>query len=71
MTQPENHEHGVYVADVNAIMTFNDEQGREWIAAAIVGELVRYEDGAIVETICAEATKDRAFMLSGLKLVAK
>lgn len=70
MSQPIP-EPGVYVADVNAVMTFTDEQGREWIAAAIVGELVRYEGGEVVETMSTEETKDRAFMLSGLKLVAK
>jgi hypothetical protein len=70
MSQPLP-EHGVYVSDVNMVMVFHDEQGRAWLAAGVLGELVRYDDGIIVEQLQPEAIKDRAFMLSELKLVAK
>lgn len=59
------------VSDVNAVLTFADEQGREWLCAGILGELVRYEDGQIVETVQQQETVDRSFLLTNLKIVLK
>lgn len=64
-------ERGVYVGDVNCILTFEDEQGREWLAAAIIGELVRYDVEHVVEQIPVMAIKDRAFRLREIKLVER
>lgn len=57
--------------EVNALLTFRDEQGQEWLAAAVIDDLHRYEGGEVVESITVEATKDRAFMLHGLSIVAR
>jgi hypothetical protein len=59
------------VADVNAVLTFKDEGGREWLCAGILGELVRYEGGQIVETLQHSQILDRLFALAELKLVHK
>lgn len=55
----------------NAIMAFRDEQGREWLAGAFIGNLARFEGGQQVETIEIEDLKDRSFGLTGFKLVRK
>lgn len=62
---------GQPVGEANAVLTFRDEQGREWLAGAFIGDLVRFEDGEAVDRMTPEATKDRAFMLHELKLVSR
>lgn len=54
-----------------AVLVFKDEAGNEWLAGAVIGPLVRYVDGEVAEEMQPEATKDRAFTLHELKLVAR
>jgi hypothetical protein len=56
---------------VNAVLTFVDETGREWLAGADMGPLCRFEGGTdAVESMEVDRMKDRAFSLSGFKIVA-
>jgi hypothetical protein len=57
--------------EVNAVLTFRDESGREWLAAATIGPLTRFAEGKAVEAIEVDRLKDRAFMLYELKLVER
>lgn len=52
--------------EVNAILSFRDEDGREWLAAAVVGPLIR--DDAIMAV---EALKDRAFTVCRFTVVTR
>jgi hypothetical protein len=53
------------------VLTFRDGAGREWLAAALVGPLFRYEgaDPVPVETIPVALLKDRPFTLHRITLV--
>jgi hypothetical protein len=53
------------------VLTFRDEAGREWLAAALVGPLYRYEgaDPVPVETIPVSLLKDRPFTLCRITVV--
>lgn len=53
----------------NAVLVLRDEEGREWLAATFLGNLIRYEDGEQVESMGVESMKDRAFMLHEFKLI--
>ena len=55
----------------NLILTFVDGEGQEWLAAAAMGNLIRYgeAEGDVIERIPAEGLKDRDFTLTGMKLV--
>jgi uncharacterized protein YkvS len=59
----------------NAILTFKDEQGREWLAAAQVGPIVRMEttDGkrGAVETITVDGLKERKLVLTHFTVIEK
>jgi hypothetical protein len=50
----------------NIVLTFRDEQGREWLAAAAMGPLKQYDDDALVPV---EEMKDRAFTLHRFTVV--
>lgn len=56
-------------SEVNAVLTFYDEHGREWLAGAHIGPLVRYADTGELERMLPDSMKDRAFALHGIKLV--
>jgi len=51
------------------VLTFRDGQGREWLAAATVGPLCRYEGADPVETIPVGLLKDRPFTLWRITVV--
>jgi len=53
------------------VLTFRDGAGREWLAAAAVGPLSRYEgaDPVPVETIPVGLLKDRPFTLCRITVV--
>lgn len=55
----------------NAIMRFRDEQGQDWLAAAFLGNLIRYENDAVAETVDVRTLRDRAFTLHELKVVGQ
>ena len=58
---------------VNAILTFRDEIGGEWLAGANIGPLCRFDDkndGPMVESMEVDQMKDRALSLSSIKIVA-
>ncbi len=56
-------------SEVNAVLTFHDEDGREWLAGAHIGPLVRYGDTGELERMLPDSMKDRAFTMHGIKLV--
>ena len=51
---------------MDAILTFRDEDGREWLAGAQIGPLLRFENPGepAVETMEPDLMKDRAFSLT-------
>lgn len=51
------------------VLTFRDGAGREWLAAATVGPLCRYEGADPVETIPVGLLKDRPFTLWRITVV--
>lgn len=56
---------------VNAILTFRDETGGEWLAGADIGPLCRFDgkDGPMVESMEVEQMKDRALVLADIRIV--
>ena len=54
------------VGEVNAIMTFVDEHGQEWFAAAMVGPLMKGDDSIPILEL-----KDRAFLMSRFTVVTR
>lgn len=64
-------EHGAR-SRVNAILTFRDETGGEWLAGADIGPLCRFDgkDGPMVEEMEVEQMKDRALVLADIRIVA-
>jgi hypothetical protein len=55
--------------EANAILTFRDEDGREWLAAAHIGPLLL--NGKPGERLEVPQLKDRAFMVSRFTVVIK
>lgn len=50
---------------MDMVLTFRDEEGREWLAGAEIGPLLRFEDKSLpaVEAMEPDKLKDRAFSL--------
>lgn len=57
--------------NMQAILTFLDETGREWLAGAEIGPLLRFDDPGqpAVEQMQPEMMKDRVFTLSRITAV--
>lgn len=62
----------IHPRSVNAVLTFRDEIGQEWLAGADIGPLCRFggsSSDVILESLEVEALKDRAIVLAGIKIV--
>lgn len=57
--------------EANAILTFVDEEGHEWLAAANIGPLTKFCDSVPEEYLDLQALKDRAFALTSFKVIRK
>lgn len=57
--------------EANLILTFRDEDGKEWLAAAYVGPLIRNAEEGQEVTMEVDALKDRAFTLHGIKVICR
>ena len=59
-----------YMSDANVILTFEDEQGREWLAAGFLDFLRRYGDSVqLLETIAVDRLKDRSFTIKRFTII--
>lgn len=56
--------------EANAVLSFRDEQGAEWLAAAIVGPLTR-KAVTSDEHLDLDTLKDRAFVVTGFTVVKR
>jgi hypothetical protein len=58
--------------EANAILTFRDGEGKEWLAAAQVGPLIRKgEAGKPDKTLTVEELKDRGYVMSRFTVIHK
>jgi hypothetical protein len=57
------------VSTANVILTFEDEHGREWLAAGEIDYLRRYEGTKVVEALDVERSKDRVFKLTRFSVI--
>jgi hypothetical protein len=54
---------------VSIIVEFRDGLGRTWVAAGVLGPLVRHEGGKAVESMAPYQTKDKEMAIMALKVV--
>lgn len=56
---------------MEAILTFQDEEGREWLAWAEIGPLLRFDPPGepAVEQMAPDLLKDRAFSLKRITAI--
>jgi hypothetical protein len=54
---------------VNVVLAFRDEQGREWLAGALMRPLVLYVDGQPGAELEVDEMKDHAFTLHKFTVV--
>jgi len=51
------------------LVDFVDPEGRTWVAAGVLGPLVRHEDGKPAESMLPGLTKGKEMRISGLRVV--
>lgn len=56
---------------VNILVELVDSRGRKWVAAGLLGPLVRHEAGLPVESLPAKLTQEHEMRITALKVVTE